>query len=131
MGDTRRPVGLTVLAVVSAVMGLQSFFVAIGLFPLWLAAARQGRYGNEGFVWVELLSAASALAAAYGLWRRRRWTRIPFLIGMTATLGTWYFIAAFGLGDVGTVRTGLIMGLLLVVPLAVAGWLVRYVWQHT
>jgi hypothetical protein len=114
-----------------AVYGVQSLGSVVQLFPLWLDAARHHRYGNASFVWLELVSAIAAFAAAYGLWRQRRWARIPTLVVVLLAMATVCLIAGFGIGGVGSRRAWLVVGVLLLVAFALAGWLVRYVWRHT
>jgi len=126
-----RPVGVRVLAACLAVYGVQSLGSVVQLFPLWLDAARHHRYGNASFVWLELVSAIAAFAAAYGLWRQRRWARIPTLVVVLLAMATVCLIAGFGIGGVGSRRAWLVVGVLLLVAFALAGWLVRYVWRHT
>jgi hypothetical protein len=120
-----------VLAVCLAVYGVQSLGGVVYLFPHWLDAARHHRYGNESLVWSELASAIAAFAAAIGLWRQRRWARAPILVVVVLAMATLCLIAGFGIGDVGSARSGFVVGVLLLVAIALAAWLVKYVWRHT
>jgi len=126
-----RPPGITWLAILCAIFGLESFAGAVRLFPQWLAAAKQHRYGSMSFAWVELLSAVSGLAAAYGLWRGRRWARFPFLVAAVLVITTVGLITMFGVGDVGG-QWGWVPGVVFVaLTVAVATGLIRYVWRST
>jgi len=126
-----RPLGLSVLAILCALNGLSSLASAVQLFPEWLAAAKQHHYGRFSFTWVGLGAAVSGLAAAYGLWQRRRWARIPFVVSAVLAVVTACLITMFAVGEIGTSSGWVAGGLLLAVNVAVAGWLVRYVWRST
>lgn len=126
-----RPIGPIILAALCAVYGLQSLAGAIRLFPFWLAAAKQGHRGSGAFAWVELLSAVSALMAAYGLWHRRRWARLPFLVCVVLGLATLSVIALFGVGETGGTSAWVFVGLVAAVSVGIAGWLTWYVWRST
>ena len=126
-----RPSGLSLLAILSAVFGLESLGTAVRLFPVWLAAAKQHRYGSVTYTWVAVVAAASGFAAAYGLWRRRRWARVPFIICAVLAIATAGVITMFGLGDDGGSLGWVVAGLSLGVLVAIAGWLVRFVWRST
>ena len=89
------PKRLTILAALCAVYGVQALAAAIRLFPFWLAAAREGRYGSGSFAWLELGSAVSGLTAAYGLWQRRRWARVPFLVCVLLGIATLILVSLF------------------------------------
>ena len=126
-----RPSGIMWLAILCAIFGLQSVVGAMRLFPLWLAAAKHHRYGNMSIAWVELLSAVSGFAAAYGLWRGRRWARIPFLVAALLLVATIGLITMFGVGEVGGQR-GWVMGVVfMALVVAAAAGLIRYVWRST
>jgi hypothetical protein len=126
-----RSSGIIWLAVLCAIFGLGSFTGAKRLFPLWLAAAKQHRYGSMSIAWVQLLSAVSGLAAAYGLWRGRRWARILFLVAALLVIATIGLIIMFGVGEAGG-RWGWVMGVLfMAVVVAAAAGLIRYVWRST
>jgi hypothetical protein len=109
------------------VYGLQSLTAAIRLFPFWLAAARQGQYGSGALAWLELGSAVSALTAALGLWQRRRWARVPFLVCVLLGLTTLALVALFAAGG-GTAAWAFVV-VVGTVAVAAAGWLTRYVWR--
>ena len=126
-----RPPGITRLAILCAIFGLESFASAMWLLPQWLAAAKQHHYGNMSIAWVQLLSAVSGLAAAYGLWKGRRWARIPFLVAALLIIATIGLIIMFGVGEVGGQR-GWVMGLVfMALVVAAATGLIRYVWRST
>jgi len=124
-------VGVRVVAACLAVCGVQSLGGAVRLFPLWLDAARNHRYGNMSFVWLELASAIAAFTAAYGLWRQRRWARIPALVVVLLAMVTLCLIAGFGIGDVGRGSAWLVAGVLLLLAFALSAWFLRYIWRHT
>ena len=126
-----RPVGVKVLAACLAVYGLQSLGGVVQLFPLWLESARNHRYGNELFVWLELVSAIAAFAGAYGLWRQRRWARIAVVVVVVLAMTVLCFIAGFGIGDVGNGGAWLVVSILLLLAGALSVWFLRYVWRHT
>ena len=126
-----RPTGVKMLAACFAVYGAQSLGGAIQLFPRWLDAARSHRYGNMSFVWLLLVSAIAALAAAYGLWRRRRWARVPTLVVVVLALAQFFLIAGFGVGGVNGGGAWVAVGALLLVALVLAAWILTYVWRHT
>jgi hypothetical protein len=126
-----RPVGVKVLAACLALYGVQSSGSAVRLFPLWLDAARHHRYGNASFAWLEIVSAIAAFAAAYGLWRHRRWARIPTLVVVILALATVCVIMAFGIGGVASIGVWLVSGILLLLAFLLAAWLLRFVWRHT
>jgi hypothetical protein len=128
---TIRPSGITWLAVLCAIFGLQSSAGAVRLFPLWLAAARQHHYGSMALVWVELLSAPCSLAAAYALWRGRRWARVPFLITAVLCIATVALITIVGVGEVGGQRGWVAGVVFMALVLAVAVGVIRYVWRFT
>ena len=119
---------LAVLLLVGAAGSLRGFAV---LFPGWLDAASRRQCGSGSFAWVELVAAAASLAAAYGIWRNRRWARFPFVVSVLVWLGTTAYVVAFGVAELGGVGVRVAAGLLLLVTLAVAGLLTRYVWRHT
>jgi len=125
------PVGVRVVAACLAVYGMQSLGGAFQLFPLWLDAARNHRYGNMSFVWLELVSAIAAFTAAYSLWRQRRWARIPALVVVLLAMATLCLIAGFGIGDVGGGSAWLAAGVLLLLAFALSAWFLRYIWRHT
>jgi len=126
-----RPTGVIILAVMLLLEAVESLWGFVALLPYWLASAQQHRYASGAYAWVELITGLSALGAAYGLWRGRRWARIPFLILVAVAMGTFVLIAAFGIGEGGTRGPRLLVGLLLLIMLALALWLTRYVWRHT
>jgi len=126
-----RAARVRVLAVCLAVYGVQSLVGAVQLFPQWLDAMRHHRYANVSFMWMELVSAIAALAAAYGLWRQRRWARIPTLVVVVLAMTQLCLIAGFAVGDVGSARVWLAVGVLLLLAFVLAAWLVRYIWRHT
>jgi hypothetical protein len=126
-----RPVGVRVLTACLVVYGVQSLAGAVRLFPLWLDAARNHRYGNMSFVWLELATAIAAFTAAYSLWRQRRWARIPALVVVLLAMATLCLIAGFGIGDVGGGSAWLVAGVLLLLALALSVWFLRYIWRHT
>lgn len=128
---SRRPTGISVLAVLCAVFGLQSLATAVQLFPLWLAAAKQHRYASMSFTWVALLGAVSGLVAAYALWRGRKWGRIPFVVSATLAVVSVGLITMFAVGEGSGVWACIVAGLFFAVVIAVAGWLVGYVWRAT
>jgi len=128
---TPRPVGQSILAALCAVYGLQSLAGAVRLFPFWVAAAKQGHYASGAFAWVELVSAGTALMAAFGLWHRRRWARFPFLACVVLGLATLTVIALFGVGEAGGTSAGVFVGVFAACALAIAGWLTWYVWRST
>jgi hypothetical protein len=101
------------------------------LFPQWLAAAKHHRYGNMSFAWVELLSAVSQLAAAYGLWRGRRWARIPFLVAALLGIATIGLVTMFGVGEAGGQRGWVLGVVFMALVVAAAAGLIRYVWRST
>jgi hypothetical protein len=118
------------LAIALVVQGFGSLQGAAVLLPLWLQSSRAHNYGNQALLWVELLTAASSLGAAYGLWRRRRWARIPFLVCAVATVGTALLVVSYGLAVVGA-RSGLIvLGAFAAASISVAAWLTVYVWRR-
>ena len=123
--------GIIWLAILCAMFGLGSLAGAVRLFPLWLAAARQHHYGNMSFAWVELLSAVSGLAAAYGLWLGRRWSRIPFLAAAVLVIVSIGFITMFGVGEGGGQRGWIFGVVFMALVVAIAAWLIRYVWRST
>jgi hypothetical protein len=125
-----RPSGITWLAILSALFGLQSFAGAVRLFPQWLAAAQRGHYGSMAFAWVELLSAVSGLAAGYGLWRGRRWARIPFLVAALLVVGTVGMITLFGVGEGGGGWVWMVAAGFMALVTAVAAVLIRHVWRY-
>lgn len=129
--SARRPGGVAVLAAVSLFYGLQSLWGALQGLPAWLAAARRHQYATGSVAWVELLIAISALATAYGLWRQRRWSRIPFGICLFASVAIACLIAAIGLGEHGGARAWIGTGVVALAMLALAAWVGRYVWRHT
>jgi hypothetical protein len=126
-----RPAGVVVLSAFLFLTGLGSLCGVVQLFPQWLGAARQHHYASSSYVWVELVAAGSALSAGFGLWRGQWWARIPFIISVCVSVGSMAFIAAFGLGDQGTVRGWSLVGIVTLVVLLIAGLLIRYVWRHT
>jgi hypothetical protein len=119
------------LAACFGIYGAQAFAGFVQLFPLWLDAARHARYGNLSFVWVELVSSIAAVAAAYGLWRQRRWARTPTVVVVVLATVTGCWIVAFGLADVANGRVWFVVGVLALVALVLAAWLLRYVWRQT
>lgn len=123
--------GIIWLAVLSALFGLESLAGAVRLFPQWLAAAKQHRYGSMSFAWVQLLSGVSGLAAAYGLWQGRRWARFPFLVAVVLVIATIGLITMFGVGDVGGPRAWVPGVVFMALTVAVAAGLIRYVWRST
>jgi hypothetical protein len=126
-----RPSRIVWLAILCAIFGLESLVGAMRLVPLWLAAAKQHHYGNMSIAWVEVLSAVSGFAAAYGLWRGRRWARIPFLVATLLLVATITLITMFGVGEVGGHR-GWVMGVVfMALVVAAAAGLIRYVWRST
>ena len=126
-----RPTGVKLLALCLAVYGVQSLWRAAQLLPHWIDSARHHRYGNVSFVWLELVSAITALAAAYGLWQQRRWARVPALVVVLLAMATLCLIAGFGIGDTGGGRAWLAAGAMLLPAFVLAGWLLRYLWRHT
>jgi hypothetical protein len=126
-----RPPGIIWLAILCAIFGLESLVGAMRLFPLWLAAAKQHRYGSMSLAWVEVLSAVSGFAAAYGLWRGRRWARIPFLVAALLLVATIGLITMFGVGEVGGQRGWVMGGMFMALVVAAAAGLIRYVWRST
>jgi hypothetical protein len=126
-----RPSGIIWLAVLCAIFGLGSLAGAMRLFPQWLAAAKHHRYGNMSFAWVELLSAVSQLAAAYGLWRGRRWARIPFLVAALLGIATIGLVTMFGVGEAGGQRGWVLGVVFMALVVAAAAGLIRYVWRST
>jgi len=126
-----RPIGIKVLVICMALYGLMSFGGVVQLFPLWLDAASHHRYGNMSFVWVEFVSALSALAAAHGLWHRRRWARVPTLVVLVLALATACLISGFGVGGVSSLRARFVVAALLLLGFALAALLFKYVWRHT
>lgn len=126
-----RPAGITWLAILCGILGVGSLSTATRLLPLWYAGAKQHHYGTMAFVWVALLSAVSMLAAAYGLWAGRRWARIPFLVAVLLGIASIGLVTMFGAGTIGGQR-GWAMGVvIMVLVIAVAAALLRYVWRST
>jgi hypothetical protein len=126
-----RPLGLSIVAALCAIFGLQSIMTAVRLFPEWLAAARQHNYTSMSFTWISLTASVTGFAAAYGLWYGRRWARIPFVASALIVVATVGFITMFAIGEVGG-PSGWVTGVVLVViTIIVAAVLVRYVWRST
>jgi hypothetical protein len=131
---SQRPVGIVLLTGALALYAAGAFQGVVLLLPQWLAAAREHRFGSGAFVWVQVVAFVTALAAAFGLWNRRRWARMAFLACMGVTIATSVWIAAFGFMAFGPEAPGpawLPLAAVLLGLLVAATLLVRYVWRHT
>jgi hypothetical protein len=115
----KRPLLLTILAVILAIYGAQSVLGVVFSFQSRpLAAAR-------------LVIGVAAGAAAWGIWIRRRWALLPFAVCAVGGLGLTLFIALFAAADLGPAVL-LRAVLLVVLPAAVlAILLARYIWRST
>ncbi len=121
-GVPSRPGGIAVLATLTGLLGLQSILGAV-----W----SRSENATSPLTWVELATAVTSLAAAYGLWQRRRWARYPFILTAALLILVHGAISMFGAGEIGGTR-GWVVGVLLVtVGLVAAGALIRYVWRWT
>jgi len=126
-----RPRSLMILAVLLVLYAAGSLEAFAGAFPRWLDAAARHQAGAGSAAWVELAGALSALGAALGLWRGRRWARAPFVVFVVVQLAAFVAVALFGVGEAGTPRGWVVTGLLLAGAAGFAIGLTRYVWQHT
>ncbi len=124
--------GMIIVSLILALYGIGSIQVAVALFPVWLASAGAGRYGNVPFLWISIATALCSLAGAYGSWDGRRWTRLPFVICVLSAIGTWVITAWFGLGEAGGGAKAIAAVTVLTIVIVVcAGFAIRYVWRHT
>jgi hypothetical protein len=102
-----RPVRLTAAAVVAALEGAALAAWGIGMVVLGIVGNPDSPQQAEAGGLTVLALAAMPLAAAYGLWRARRWSRGPVLIIQLVALPVaWTMIQAGG----GLIAAGSLLG---------------------
>lgn len=126
-----RPMGVKWVSVSLVLYGAQSLAGAIELLPMWLDGVRTHHYGAVPFLWIELALAISALTTAYGLWRQRRWARLPGLVVTLLSMAVLALIAGFGIGEVDGGGAWLRVGVLMLLAIALSAGFLRYLWHNT